>query len=387
LKNDDGNHVAPALGFDPAKGLAVAQEQVRRLICDHPGQFPVYTVKGRWHIDEDAWAPAWSGGFLTGLIWIFAERTGDPWWRRQAERYSRLLEPRKLDEGTHDIGFLFTPSWGRWHRLDPTQATRDVIVQAGRTMARRFNDAGRYLRTWVDRGSTFIDVMMNVDIVFQAAELAGDSRLFDIAMQHALTTRRFLVRGDGSTAHEGWFEPDTGEFRRTATHQGFRSDSCWARGHAWAIYGFGSAYQRTRDRRLLDTACRCADFYIDRTGSRHVPPNDWDDPAPEYPYEASAASIAAAGMLQLADLIGPDGTHYRNYACAILERLGTPEFLGTREQGWEGVVKHAIYHRNNDLGVNESVMWGDYYFAEALDRIASRCSPLACEAHRRTDGE
>jgi unsaturated chondroitin disaccharide hydrolase len=371
LKNDEGNGIAPASRLDPEIALACAQEQVRRLICDHPGQFPVYTVDGRWQIDEDAWAPAWSGGFLTGLIWIFAERTNDPWWRRQAEHYSRLLEPRKLDDGTHDIGFLFTPSWGRWHKLCPTAVTRDVIAQAGRTMARRFNEAGGYLRTWVDRGSTFVDVMMNVDIVFQAADLTGDSRLFDIAMRHALTTRRFLVRGDGSTAHEGWFDPDTGEFLRTATHQGFRSDSCWARGHAWAIYGFASAYARTGDRRLLDTACRCADFYIDRTDSRHVPPNDWDDPAPKYPYEASAASIAAAGMLHLASLVGAHGSRYREYAGGILARLCTPEFLGSRERGWEGIVKHAIYHLNKRLGVDESVMWGDYYFVEALDRLAT----------------
>jgi unsaturated chondroitin disaccharide hydrolase len=371
LNRDDANQSSPPISVDPAVGLAVAQEQVRQLICDHPGRFPVYTVEGRWHIDEDAWAPAWSGGFLTGMMWIFAERTSDPWWRRQAQRYSRLLEPRKLDEGTHDIGFLFTPSWGRWHELDPSEATRDVIVQAGRTMAKRFNGAGRYLHTWVDEGSTFIDVMMNIDIVFQAAELTGDRRLFDVAHHHALTTRRFLVRGDSSTVHEGWFDPQSGEFLRAATHQGFRADSCWARGHAWAIYGFGSAYERTRDRRLLDTACRCADYYIERTGRRLVPPNDWEDPAPEYAYEASAASIAAAAMLQLADLVGPEGSNYRNYACGILARLGTPEFLGRRAQGWEGVVKHAIYHRNNDLGVDESVMWGDYYFVEALDRLAS----------------
>src|SRR5687768_15400533 len=251
--------------------LETAQEQIRRLISGHPGQIPIFTVAGRWHFEEDAWAPPWTGGFLAGLVWIFAERTNDPWWNRQAQRYSELIESRKLDEGTRDIGFLFSPSWGRWHRLHPSDRTRDVIIQAGRTMAKRFNSAGRYLPTWVDRGSTFIDVMMNVDIVFQAAELSGDARLADIARQHAMTTRRFLVRGDGSTAHEGWFDPVTGEFLKTATHQGFRSDSCWARGQAWAIYGFGSVYARTRDERFLDTARRCADFYIDQTGPRYVP--------------------------------------------------------------------------------------------------------------------
>ena len=365
---------------DLGLALETAQEQIRRLICDHPGQIPIFTVAGRWHFDEDAWAPPWTGGFLAGMVWIFAERTNDPWWSRQAERYSELLEPRKLDEGTHDIGFLFTPSWGRWHRLHPSDRTRDVIIQAGRTMAKRFNSAGKYLPTWVDRGSTFIDVMMNVDIVFQAAELSGDARLADIARQHVMTTRRFLVRGDGSTAHEGWFDPDTGEFLKTATHQGFRSDSCWVRGQAWAIYGFGSVYARTRDERFLDTARRCADFYIDQTGNRYVPANDWNDPAPEYPYEASAASIAAAAMLQLASLMGAEGARYRDYAAGILRRLCTPEFLGSWKQGCEGILKHAIYHRSNNLGVDESVMWGDHYFVEALYRITQDVGEVATPA-------
>jgi unsaturated chondroitin disaccharide hydrolase len=369
MTSDDPKVIPRTARRDLEFALETAQEQVRCLISDHPGQIPIFTVAGRWHFDEDAWAPAWTGGFLAGMIWIFAERTNDPWWHLQAEKYSQLLEPRKLDEGTHDLGFLFTPSWGRWHRLHPTARTRDVIIQAGRTMAKRFNCAGKYLRTWVDRGSTFIDVMMNVDIVFQAAELSGDPGLADIARQHALTTRRFLVRGDSSTAHEGWFDPDTGEFLRAATHQGFRADSTWVRGHAWAIYGFGSVYARTRDERFLDTARRCADFYIDQTGSRYVAANDWNDPAPEYPYEASAAGIAAAGMLQLASLMGAEGARYREYAAGILGRLCTPEFLGSREQGWEGVIKHAIYHRKNNLGVNESVMWGDHYFVEALHRM------------------
>ncbi len=366
----DDREVAPGISArDIEFALSTAEKQMRLLIRDHPGRFPTYTVEGRWHFDEDEWAPTWTGGFLAGMAWIFAERTNDPWWRQQAEQYSRLLEARKLDEGTHDLGFLFTPSWGRWHRLHPGDHTRDVLIEAGKTMARRFNSAGRYLRTWVDAGSTFIDIMMNVDIIFQAGELSGDSQLAEIATQHALTTRRFLVRGDSSTVHEGWFDPESGEFLRAATHQGFRSDSCWARGHAWAIYGFGSAYARTRDLQFLDTTLRCADFYIGHTGNRYIPANDWDDRAPEYPYESSAACIAAAGMLQLADLIGAKGARYRDYARAILTRLCTAEFLGKHEQGWEGVIKHGIYHRNNKLGVDESVMWGDYYFVEALHRM------------------
>lgn len=368
LMNTNGQGVQGKLDIEEA--LNAAQEQVRSLITGHPGQIPVFTEQGRWHFDSDTWAPVWTGGFLTGLLWIFAERTGDPWWREQAESYSRLLEPRKDDAGTHDLGFIFTPSWGRWHQLSSSKETQEVLTRAGRTLAKSFNPAGRYLKTWVDDGSTFIDVMMNVGIIFQAGKLDGDPELTRVAVEHSLTSRRYLVRGDASTVHEGWFDPASGQFIKAATHQGHRSDSCWARGQAWALYGFGTAYQWSGDVRFLDTARRCADYYIDQTGDRLIPPNDFDDPDPEFPFEASAASIAASGLLQLAALLGTEGTHYVDYARRSLALLSTPEFLGRGSEGWEGIIKQSTYHRRNKLGVNESVMWGDYYYVEALHKLS-----------------
>lgn len=356
--------------LDIDQALATAQEKVWGLISAHPGEVPIYTQAGRWHFNQDSWAPLWSGGFLAGMIWIFAERTGDAAWREQAEKYSRILEPRKLDTGTHDLGFIFVPSWGRWHAIDPTEETREVLIQAGRTLAKRFNTRGRYLSTWVNPGSTFIDIMPNIEIIYLAASLSGDTTLSDIANAHAQTTRRYLVRGDASTVHEGWFDPETGEFLRSATHQGYRSDSSWVRGQAWAMHGFGSAYRWTHEINFLDTARRCADLYISQVGDSFVGTNDWDDPAPEFPYEASAASIAASAMLQLAKLDADNSKRYTDYARNILARLSDSEFFGVSGDGWEGIIRHAIYHRRQNIGVDESIMWGDYYFVEALHQLS-----------------
>jgi unsaturated chondroitin disaccharide hydrolase len=314
----------------------------------------------------------WTAGFLTGQLWIFAERTGEARWHDAARRYSLALEQRKLDTGTHDIGFLLEPSFGRWYDYEHDQHAREVLIAGGRTMAGRMQEPGGYLRTWVDAGSTFIDVMMNVGIILRAAEYSGDAALTEIALRHSETTRRYLVRGDGSTLHEGWFDTTTGEFLRAATHQGSRSDSSWARGQAWAIYGFSTVYRHTGEVDMLTTAQSCADFYIAETASVGVPPNDWTDADPVPPFESSASTIAAAGMLHLADALdahsaAAGGQHYRDYANVILRTLRSTQFLAADTPGWEGIVKHAIYHRTNNLGVDESVMWGDHYLLEALD--------------------
>jgi unsaturated chondroitin disaccharide hydrolase len=193
--------------------------------------------------------------------------------------------------------------------------------------------------------------------------------LLQVASEHCLTTRRFLVRGDASTSHEGLFDIETGEFLRQTTHQGWRNDSSWARGQTWAIYGFTTAYQFTQDPRFLDTAQRCADFYIKRTPAHGVPPNDWEEPNPTEKYESSAAAVAAAGLLELAKATDQaKADRYREYAFTILDTLLGPEFLANETPGWEGILKHGIYHERKKLGINESVMWGEYFFLSALDK-------------------
>lgn len=366
------------VGFDPSvpletraeAGLAFAQRQVRALITAHPDYFPMYTEGGKWKHGKEAWTN-WCEGFLPGMMWIFARRTGDPFWRERAEHYSRLIEHRKLDRNVHDLGFLFWSTFRRWYEWEGNAEAKAVVITAGQTMGIRFNERGRYLRSFVGPESTFIDIMMNVGIIFYAAQQTGDRRLWEIATQHCLTTRKTLVRGDGSTAHEGLFDLETGEFLRQSTHQGWRGDSSWARGLAWALYGFGTAYDFTRDPRFLATAESCANFYIERTPEHGVPPNDWDEPDPALPYESSAAAIAASGMWRLAKLTGDPARAqlYRSYALRILDTLTGPEFLASETPGWEGILLHGIYHYRKGLGVDESVMWGDYFFLEALSQV------------------
>jgi unsaturated chondroitin disaccharide hydrolase len=184
------------------------------------------------------------------------------------------------------------------------------------------------------------------------------------------------MRGDGSTVNEGWFDTATGEFLRSATHQGWRSDSTWARGQAWAIYGFTTAYRHTGEADLLDAARRAADYYIAHTPAAGIPPNDWLDPAPAEPWEASAAAIAAAGMLHLAAALrgDPAATGYRRYGLTIVATLRSTEFIAADTAGWQGILRHATYHRRRGLGVDESVMWGEYYFVEALELASSSAS-------------
>ncbi len=354
------------------KALLFAKKQVRALVERYPDFYPMYTQKGKWKHEGPAWS-RWCDGFLPGMMWVFHRITEKAtpeaeYWVDQAIRYTKPLEPRQFDRESHDLGFVFFSTYYRWYRQTRDPRLHEILIQAGKTLALRFKENGQYLRSFVADDSLFIDIMMNVGIIFYAARETGDRTLRDIALRHSLTTRRVLVRGDGSVAHEGIFNLETGEFLRQSTYQGYRSDSCWSRGLAWALYGFGVCYEYSGDPRFLQTAEHCADYFITHTPASGVPP--WDFNAPNElrsQVDTSAGAIAASALLRLCRLL-PDpikGHFYWNTAIRILHSL-CDEHLGDGNPEWEGVLKGGVFLMQKKLAVDESVMWGDYFLVEAL---------------------
>ncbi|MBI3467010.1 MAG: glycoside hydrolase family 88 protein [Planctomycetes bacterium] len=354
--------------------LNFAERQVAATIERTPDYFPIYTVGGRWHHAGELWTD-WTGGFFAGMMWQFHRRTGDPQWRERAEHYSRLLEHRQHDRNVHDLGFIFLNTYLPWYELTGDEALHQVLIQAGRTLAMRFQEKGQYLRSFVAPESLFIDIMMNVPIIFYAARETGDKDLERIALAHCRTTRDTIVRVDGSTAHEGIFDLQTGRFLRQTTHQGLSPDSAWARGLAWSLYGYSKVFHYTGRDEFLEVSERNAAFWLANLPPDKVP--YWDfradlsQPLPWGPQkDSSTAAIAATGLWQLAGQTksSEHALAYRTTALAMLDALVTPDYLAVNTPGWEGILRHGVYHTAKNLGVDESVMWGDFFFVEGLTK-------------------
>jgi len=355
--------------------LEFAERQVAALVEKHPDYFPIYTVAGRWRHAGELWTD-WTGGFLAGMMWQFHLRTGSPQWRQRAEHYSKLLEHRQHDRNVHDLGFIFLSTYLPWHQLTSDERLHAVLVQAGRTLAMRFQERGQYLRSFVSADSLFIDIMMNVPIIFYAARESGDAELRRVADAHCRTTRDTIVRPDGSTAHEGLLDTATGEFLKQTTHQGLCGDSAWARGLAWSLYGYSKCFGLTGDAEHLEVAQRNARYWIDHLPADKVP--YWDfhaDLAQPAPWGAqkdtSAGAIAASGLLDLSrQTKSADLAHeYESTALEMLDALMSPEYLANETPGWEGILKHGVYHTAKNLGVDESVMWGEFFLVEGLTKV------------------
>jgi unsaturated chondroitin disaccharide hydrolase len=355
------------------RAFEFAARQVRATIERTPDYFPIYTVGGRWQHGGELWTD-WCAGFHAGMMWLIARRTGDPWWRATAEHYSRLLEHKQHDRDVHDLGFIFLNTYLPWYELTGDEHVHEVLITAGRTLALRFNPNGKYLRSFVAPESLFIDIMMNVPIIFYAARETGDRALYDLAVAHCRTTEGTLVRPDGGTAHEGIFDPETGAFLRQSTHQGLRADSDWSRGLAWSLYGFGTVFTYTEDPADLAVAERNADHFLSRCPDGLVPPWDFDVPeGHDRIDDSSAAAIAASGLWNLAGLTRDPARarRYRDASLTMLDTLCTDRYLAWSNPGWEGVLKHGVYHFHKKLGVDESVMWGEYFFLEAVAKVSA----------------
>ncbi|BCM91051.1 unsaturated glucuronyl hydrolase [Abditibacteriota bacterium] len=351
-----------------------AEKQVAALVKKYPDDYyPMYTVGGKFGHDKKRWTH-WCDGFYPGMMFIFAEQNDDDRWLDRAIKFTMPLEERQYDRAVHDLGFLFFSTHLRWLDLDgPVDHIEPILTQAGKTMAMRFMERGQYLRSFVEPASLFIDIMMNVGTIFRAGLESEDQQLLDIANRHCETTRRVLVRGDGSTSHEAIFDLENGECLRQSTHQGYRGDSCWSRGLAWSLYGFTRSYLQTGIGEYLETAQANADYYLANTPANGITP--WDYDAPESgklaksQVDTSAAAIAASGLLDLADATAnpTQARAYRDFALTSLTTLSN-DYLGDNTSGFEGILNGGVYHIHKDLGVHEAVAFGEYFFVEALQK-------------------
>jgi unsaturated chondroitin disaccharide hydrolase len=300
-------------------------------------------------------------------------RSKDEAFRTWALASAQKLAPRQDDTGTHDLGFLFYPSWVTAWRLTGDDAWRAGAVRAADSLIRRYNPRGHFIRAWgalsdpANAGRVIMDTIMNLDLLAFASRQTGDTKYLDIAVEHAKTAQKVFPRADGSTPHVYDFDPDSGAPVGPGTVQGYSPSSCWSRGQAWGVYGFTTMYRRTGNKEFLATAGRLADFAVGALSPDHVPV--WDYRAPQQPYDvkdASAGAVMACGLLDLAAATGRQA--YRDVALRMLTALSTT-CLTRNSARADAVVARCTRNRPAEDGVEISLPYADYYLLEGILRV------------------
>jgi len=317
----------------------------------------------------------WTSGFFVGNLWQLYTLNGEDRFRESAEKWQPFMKKEELNDRTHDMGFKIWCSYGEGFEQTGKEEYKDVILKSAQTLSTRYNETVGSLRSWdfnadIWEFPVIIDNMMNLELLFEATRISGDSTYHNIAVNHANTTLKNQFRADNSTVHVVVYDTLKGNVKEKVTHQGFSDDSSWARGQGWAIYGYTMAYRYTRDQKYLDQAMKTASFYLDhpRLPQDGIPYWDFDDPAiPDSPRDVSAATVVASALVELYGYT-QDNT-YLDYSRKVAGTLQTREYVLPADLEAPFILDHSTGNWPKNDEVDEPIVYGDYYFLELLIRL------------------
>lgn len=370
------------VGFDSALDLCVDKARANLARLAATSKSGAFAADGDYFAFDEGFFEIsnWTSSFFTGMALLAYEKTRDPSLLEECRR----LEARYRDKVTmhametmHDLGFLYSLYSVALHKLTGDPAGRATGLQAADELAKRFIPTGGYIRAWgrMDEpdteyaGLAIIDCLMNLPLLFWAAQETGSAHYRDIAVRHADTVLANFIRPDGAVFHSFRFDLKTGRPAGAANYCGYAIHSDWARGSTWAIYGFAVVYGYTHDRRYLDCAKRVATKFIHALDAEVVPVWDFRLPAGDPKLrDSSAAAIAASGFLELLKHF-PGDEELAAAADRLLARLASEDYLNS-DPACPGLLRFGEVGDGIGRARTAYTSWGDYFFMEALMKRA-----------------
>lgn len=375
----------PSGTLDVNKALDYCAKQTQRTLTELETDSGIdYTMMPRNIMaDEQHWncrkatKEEWCAGFWPGVLWYDYEYTKDKQVLEEAENFTHSLKfLSHIPAYDHDLGFLVFCSYGNGYRLTKNPAYKQVILDTADTLATLFNPIVGTILSWPREveprnwpHNTIMDNMINLEMLFWAAKNGGNPYLYDIAVSHADKTMKSQFRPDYTSYHVAVYDTITGNLIKGVTHQGYADSTMWARGQAWAIYGYTVVYRETKDPKYLDFAQKVTDVYLDRLPEDKVPYWDFDDPSiPNAPRDASAGAVVASALLELSTYL-PNGTgkRYKDAAIEMLTSLSSDSYQSGESK--PSFLLHSVGHWPNHSEIDASIIYADYYYIEALLRL------------------
>lgn len=325
----------------------------------------------------------WTNGFWTGMLWLAYEITGEARYRDAAQRQVTSFRHRldqQINVDHHDLGFLYTLSCVSAYKLTGAEEAKQSALRAANFLLQRYLPSAGVIQAWGDlsdpaqRGRMIIDCNLNLPLLYWAADITDNERFRQAADMHISRAAAHIVRSDASTFHTFYMDSQTGAPLHGKTHQGYSDNSCWSRGQAWGIYGFPLVHRYSPAPALVEMAKKLANYFLNRTPDDGVCYWDLYFTSGAQEKDSSAAAIAACGLLELAKSLPAAGRkQYDGAAWTIIKSLSR-HYLADAP-GTNGILKHAVYHMPNRVGVDESCIWGDYFYFEALVRLTRDWRP------------
>jgi len=365
--------------FKAEQELNYCVQQAKKTIAQIPNDslFPRSIIKGKTNWDYVGKSD-WTSGFWPGILWNLYQYTGNDSFKLKAEiATKKLASDAYTPSFDHDLGFMLYNSFGNGYRITKDSSYKKVLLAAADSLATLYNPKVGTILSWPSMvkkmnwpHNTIIDNMMNLELLFWAAKNGGGQRLYNIAVRHAETTMKNQFRSDYSNYHVIVYDTTTGKVIKRVTHQGYADSSMWARGQAWAIYGFTMCYRETKMPEFLDFAQKVADVYLQHLPKDLIPYWDFNDPSiPNAPRDASAAAITASALLELSTFVQDKdkARSYREKAERMLAELSIDKYQSRNINS--AFLLHSTGNKPAGDEIDASIIYADYYYLEALLRL------------------
>ena len=318
----------------------------------------------------------WCSGFFPGSLWYLYEYSGDQNILVEAMNRTAPLEKEKLNTGTHDLGFMLYNSFGNGNRLSGNPIYKDILLTGIKSLSSRYNDTVGCIRSWSWGSWSFpviVDNMMNLEYLFWATRITGDSSFYNMAVSHAEKTLQNHYRNDWSSYHVVDYDPSTGEVILKQTHQGAFDESAWARGQAWGLYGFTVMYRETGNKKYLEVANNIANYILNHPNMPEEMIPYWDFNAPEIPdakRDASAAAIISSALLELHKYADKElSKKYLDAAGKIIRNISSPDYRANLGENNNFILMHSVGSLPGNAEVDKPLSYADYYYIESLMRF------------------
>ncbi|MBQ4630896.1 MAG: glycoside hydrolase family 88 protein [Clostridia bacterium] len=323
----------------------------------------------------------WTQSFWTGMLWLAYEFTKD---EKYLDTLKGLLPSfvNRVDNmvgmGDHDIGFVFTLSTLAGYKITGDEYLKEKSINAAKVLANRFREKGQFIQLAGDADCKdkalyrlIIDCLMNIHLLYWAGEETGDAEFTRKAFAHFNTTMETVVRDDGSTFQNFYFDPETGDRLGGGTKQGLSDTSCWSRGQAWGVTGIPFTYSHMKNDSIIEKYCLITDYYLDHLPKDKIAYWDLSYTDGDEPRDSSAAAISVCGLLEACRTMPLDAEHKARYEKAAEEIMNSLiDTCSTKNMPHSnGLLTHATYYYAGNLGIDECNIWGDYFYMEALMRF------------------
>ena len=329
--------------------------------------------------NEEAYWRYWTNGMHIGKFLLAYELTGDKKFLDAVYDHLEYFEERAtklLGLDDHDVGFLYSPSCVAAYKVTGDTVFRDIALLAADALYDHFSTKGWYLRRGGDDYSskvewhrTAINSMMNIPLLMWAGDEAFNGKYTNAAILQCNTTIKYLVREDGSTYHHYQFDPKTQEPIGGISFNEMSIDGCWARGQAWALYGFPIAYSYTVNSEFIDVHKKLARYFINNLPDDGIPYCNLQYGAENVsPKDSSSSAIAICGLLEINRHLSkgePQIELYENACACMMNSL----IDKCTSNDIDGLITHSsvgVYEGGS--GIDECTVHGDYFYLEALTR-------------------